>query len=85
MIAELKASADLLLCDGDVAIDCCSILADILNVARVDRGTMGFGAYLFGYPDVLRYATLEVLQLQLESQQKRVIYTPSVTSLQTTS
>ena len=62
LIAELKASADLLLCD--VANDCCSILADILNVTRVDVGTVGFGglygAYLLGYPDVLMYATLEV-------------------------
>ena len=64
LIAELKASADLLLCD--VANDCCSILADILNITRVEVGTVGFGglygAYLFGYPDLLMYATLEVSQ-----------------------
>ena len=63
LIAELKASADLLLCD--VASDC-SILADILNITRVEVGTVGFGglygAYLFGYPDLLMYATLEVSQ-----------------------
>ena len=64
LIAELKASADLLLCD--VANDCCYILADILNITRVEVGTVGFGglygAYFFGYPDLLMYATLAVSQ-----------------------
>ena len=44
--------------------DCCCILADILNKTRVDVATAGFdglyGAYIFGYPEPLMYATLGV-------------------------
>ena len=54
----------MLLCD--VVNDCCSILTEILNITRVDVSTVGFGvlygACLFGYPDLLMYATLKVSQ-----------------------
>ena len=61
LIAELKESVDLVLCD--VTNDCCFILVDMLNATRVDVSTIGFGtllgAYLFGYPHAPLYATLE--------------------------
>ncbi len=61
LIAELKGTADLVLCD--VFDDCCFILADMLNATRVDVSPEGFagivGAYLFGYPQAPVYATLE--------------------------
>ena len=62
LISQLKASVDLILCDA--SNDCCSILADILNKTRVDVSTAGFdglyGAYIFGYPEPLMYATLGI-------------------------
>ena len=61
LIDELKKSADLLLCDFTNA--CCSILADMLNVTRVDVSSIGFGghagAFMFGNPQALVYLTLE--------------------------
>lgn len=61
LIAELKKSADLIICDFTNV--CCSILADILNVTRIDVSPIGFGgpagAYMFGYPQALVYLTLE--------------------------
>jgi UDP:flavonoid glycosyltransferase YjiC (YdhE family) len=65
LIAELKASVDLVLCD--FINECCYILADMLNVTRVDVSTFGFsgavGAYLFGLPQPSVYATLEASTL----------------------
>ena len=61
LIAELKASVDLVLCD--VMNECCVILADMLNAIRVDVSTAGFiiplGVYVFAYPQAPAYVTLE--------------------------
>ncbi|XP_028414856.1 UDP-glucuronosyltransferase 2C1-like [Dendronephthya gigantea] len=61
LIVDLKSSVDLVLCD--VANECCYILADMLNVSRVDVSTVGFasthGVYLFDYPQASIYITLE--------------------------
>ncbi len=61
LIADLKASVDLVLCD--VLNYCCYILADMLNATRVDVSTAGFtgivGAQQFDYPQAPVYATLE--------------------------
>lgn len=61
LIAELKASVDLVLCD--ITNMCCFILVDILNVLRVDISPIGFGSFLgahmFGYPQAPVYLALE--------------------------
>ena len=61
LIAELKKSVDLVLCD--ISNFCCFILVDMLNVTRVDVSPVGFagvlGAYLFGFPQAHVYLTLE--------------------------
>jgi hypothetical protein len=61
LIAELKASVDLVLCD--FINECCVILADMLNATRVDVSTAGFasaiGVYVFAYPQAPAYVTLE--------------------------
>ena len=61
LIAELKASVDLVLCD--TSNTCCFILVDILNVARVEVSTVGFagvlGAHVFRYPQAAVFLTLE--------------------------
>jgi hypothetical protein len=65
LIVELKASVDLVLCD--FMNECCVILADMLNVTRVDVSTAGFiipiGVYVFAYPQAPVYVTLEASTL----------------------
>ncbi|XP_028414858.1 UDP-glucuronosyltransferase 2C1-like [Dendronephthya gigantea] len=59
LISELK-SVDLVLCDN--TNQCCHILADMLNVSRVDVSILGFfnllGVYLSDYPQASVYVTL---------------------------
>ena len=61
LMAELKASVDLVLCD--VTSECCFILVDMLNATRVDVSTGGLssiiGVYLFDYPLAPAHVTLE--------------------------
>ncbi len=65
LIAELKTSVNVVLCD--VSNECCFILADMLNATRVDVSTAGFtsiiGTYLFDYPQAPVYVTLEASTL----------------------
>ena len=65
LIAELKTSVDLVLCD--VTNECCYILADMLNAIRVDVSSLGFtsfiGVNLFDYPQASVYVTLEASML----------------------
>ena len=61
LIAELRTSVDVVLCD--VMNECCFILADMLNATRVDMSVVGFtnivGTYLLDYPQAPVYTTLE--------------------------
>ncbi len=61
LITELKENVDLLLCD--ISSTCCFILADMLNITRVDVSSMGFVgaafAYYFGFPQSPVYLTQE--------------------------